>query len=94
MKVFESKRARRLVVRLDTGEDLVEALLALAEREGVGAAWVRGIGSLAWAELDRHDQGRKKAEPPQRFDSTNLALRPDNEGLVDLIEVNKLRGWD
>ena len=68
MIVFESKKTRRIVLRLERGEDLVAELESLAEREGIEAAWVRGIGSLAWAELDRHDQARRVAEPPQRFE--------------------------
>lgn len=69
MRTFESRKSRRIVVRLDRGEELVETLEGLARREDFGAAWVRGIGSLAWVELDRHDQARKKPEPPQRFDT-------------------------
>lgn len=68
MMTFESKRSRRLIVRLDPGEELVGSLEGLARREGIAAAWVRGFGSLAWVELDRHDQLRQRAEPPQRFD--------------------------
>jgi predicted DNA-binding protein with PD1-like motif len=66
--VFESKKSRRILVRLERGEELVAAIESLAERERIGAAWIRGIGTLEWVELDRHDQARRKAEPPQRFD--------------------------
>lgn len=69
MKVFESRRVRHFVLRLDRGEELVAAVEALAREAGIGAAWVRGVGSLAWAELDRHDQRRRGPEPPQRFET-------------------------
>ncbi len=69
MIVFESTKVRRLVVRVDRGEELVRSLEALARDQGIRAAWVRGIGSLAWAELDRHDQDRLAPEPPQRFET-------------------------
>lgn len=69
MMTFESRKSRRVIVRLDRGEELCASLEALAKREGISAAWVRGIGSLAWVELDRHDQARQKAEPPQRFET-------------------------
>lgn len=69
MMTFESRKSRRLIVRLDKDEELVGSLESLARRESISAAWVRGMGSLAWIELDRHDQGLKRAEPPQRFDT-------------------------
>ncbi len=69
MKVFESRKVRHLVLRVDRGEELVAAIEALARDEGIRAAWVRGVGSLAWAELDRHDQDRRAPEPPQRFET-------------------------
>ena len=68
MIVFESKKQRRLVVRLERGEELVASLAKLAKEEKIFSAWVRGTGSLAWVELTRHDQRRRRAEPPQRFD--------------------------
>lgn len=74
MMTFESRKSRRVIVRLDRGEELCASLEALAKREGISAAWVRGIGSLAWVELDRHDQARKKAEPPQRFETPSDIL--------------------
>lgn len=67
MLVLESQSQRRLLVRLDQGEELLASLSKLAEEEGVSAAWVRGVGTLEWVELDRHDQGLRRAEPPQRF---------------------------
>ena len=74
MMTFESRKSRRMIVRLDRGEELCASLEALAKREGISAAWVRGIGSLAWVELDRHDQARRKAEPPQRFETPSEVL--------------------
>lgn len=68
MLVLTSGKSRRLVVRLERGEDLVKGIETIAQREGVRAGWVRGVGSLSWVELDRHDQSRRGAEPPQRFD--------------------------
>jgi predicted DNA-binding protein with PD1-like motif len=69
MNVFESRGSRRLLVRLDRGEELVDRVEALARREGIKAAWIRGLGSLEWVELDRHDQARRTAEPPARFET-------------------------
>lgn len=69
MMVFESKKVRRLVVRVERGEDVVSSIEALAREQQIRAAWVRGLGSLAWVELDRHDQDRRAPEPPQRFET-------------------------
>lgn len=68
MNVFESRRSRRLLVRLDRGEELIERIEALARRESIEAAWVRGFGTLEWVELDRHDQARRAPEPPTRYE--------------------------
>ncbi len=51
MIVFESKKARRFVMRLDRGEEIVAALEKLPARERIVHAWVRGVGSLSAAEL-------------------------------------------
>lgn len=69
MIVFESRKSRCLVARAERGEEVVATIEALARREGIRAAWVRGAGSVAWVELDRHDQARRIPEPPQRFDT-------------------------
>jgi predicted DNA-binding protein with PD1-like motif len=65
--VFQSRKTKRLLCRLGRGEDLVESLLALATADNARAAWVRGVGTLEWAELGRYDQVRRTAEAPQRF---------------------------
>lgn len=57
MKVFESRGARALLVRLERGEDVLGALATLAAKEKIGAAWVRGIGSLASAKVRRQIEG-------------------------------------
>ncbi|MCB9591244.1 MAG: DNA-binding protein [Sandaracinaceae bacterium] len=52
MRAVSSERQRRFLVRLRGGEDAVEALEALAQRERMQAAWVRGVGALERAELE------------------------------------------
>ncbi|HJL20302.1 MAG TPA: DNA-binding protein [Sandaracinaceae bacterium LLY-WYZ-13_1] len=69
MIVFESRKQRRALLRLERGEELVASLRKWAEEQKVKAAWVRGVGALEWAVLDRHDQARRAPEPPQRFDT-------------------------
>lgn len=90
MMTFESRKSRRLIVRLDKDEELVKSLEGLARRESITAAWIRGAGSLAWVELDRHDQGRKRAEPPQRFDVPSELLTLEGSLAMDGTEPRAL----
>jgi predicted DNA-binding protein with PD1-like motif len=94
--VFESKKQRRLVVRLERGEELVASVTRLAKEEKIGSAWVRGSGSLAWVELTRHDQRRRRSEPPQRFDSPCevLALEGSLSRGVPVLHVALSRRTD
>lgn len=57
MIVTESRAGRRLLVRVEEGEELLSTLVDLAHDEGVTDAWIRGLGTLASAEI----------EPEQRF---------------------------
>jgi predicted DNA-binding protein with PD1-like motif len=66
--VFESRKSRRIVLRLEPGEELVAAIESLAKRSQIRAAWVRGLGSLSSLELDRHDALRREPDPPRRID--------------------------
>lgn len=68
MIVFETRKSRRIVTRLERGEELVATLESLAAEKQVKSAWVRGIGTLEWAELTRHDQQLGRPEPPQHFE--------------------------
>jgi uncharacterized protein len=68
MAVFESTRVRRLVGRLDRGDNLPEALVALARTHEVTAAWVRGLGALEWVELCEYDQHTQRYRPGKRID--------------------------
>jgi predicted DNA-binding protein with PD1-like motif len=43
------------IVRLDAGEKIVEALLALCERDGIGAGFFNGLGAVGGAEIGHFD---------------------------------------
>ena len=43
------------IVRLDAGEKIVEALLALCERDGIGAGFFNGLGAVSGAEIGHFD---------------------------------------
>jgi len=96
MFVLESKTQRRILARLEQGEELVASLVKLAEEEGIGAAWIRGVGTLEWVELDRHDQGLRRAEPPQRFSAPCeiLSLEGSLAGGAPMLHVTLSRRTD
>lgn len=70
MQVTTSRAVRRLLVRFDRGEELVRTLESLAATEDVGAAWVRGAGTLTSVELDRHDQARRRPGAPEHVEGS------------------------
>ncbi len=73
MIVMESRHARRLVVTLKSGEDVVQSVKKLAETERFRAAWVRGTGLLEWASMTDWDPRRGALRPPRHVEGP-LAL--------------------
>ncbi|MBZ0121839.1 MAG: DNA-binding protein, partial [Sandaracinaceae bacterium] len=65
---FESRKLRRVIARLEPGEELVQSVAELARHERVRAGWLRAMGHLAWAELALHDPRRAERGRAQRFD--------------------------
>lgn len=47
------------VLRFERGELLVESILKFCQKEGIKAAWLNGLGGLAWAELGFYDLDNK-----------------------------------
>jgi predicted DNA-binding protein with PD1-like motif len=43
------------VIRLDAGEKVVESLLSLCERDGIGSGFFNGLGAVGEAELGHFD---------------------------------------
>jgi predicted DNA-binding protein with PD1-like motif len=43
------------VIRLDAGEKIVESLLSLCARDGIGSGFFNGLGAVGEAELGRFD---------------------------------------
>lgn len=69
MIVFESRKVRHVVARLDRGEDLHEALTALAAERGIGAAWITGVGVFESCELTGYDPGSRVYQPARQVDT-------------------------
>jgi predicted DNA-binding protein with PD1-like motif len=55
-----SQQTRRLIGRLDQGEELVEAITALCRKEKILAAEIRATGALKKVELVRYDASRRQ----------------------------------
>ncbi len=43
------------IIRLDAGEKIVETLLSLCERDGIGSGFFNGLGAVGEAELGHFD---------------------------------------
>lgn len=59
----EARHTRCVMGRLERGEDVVEALVALARFERVDAGFVRGQGSVEGVELLRYDPAARAYAP-------------------------------
>jgi len=67
VKSIDATPSRTLIVRAERGERLPRALEELAQREGVKAAWVSGLGAVEWAEVAEYDQASRAYMPAQRI---------------------------
>jgi uncharacterized protein len=67
MIVAESRLGRRIVGRLDRGQDLLAALTEVCRAHGVRAAELRATGALETVELAEFDQGRGALKPGRSF---------------------------
>jgi len=67
MILFESRRVRRVIGRLERGERLPDALAAIAEQRRITTGWVTGLGAFEWVELAEYDQSLKEYRPPKRI---------------------------
>src|SRR5687768_11763164 len=63
MIVAESRTGRRIVGRLERGDDLFGALLAICRERNVRAGELRGLGSFESVELAEYDQANRIWKP-------------------------------
>ncbi|MFP4598293.1 MAG: PPC domain-containing DNA-binding protein [Persicimonas sp.] len=73
----ETTRTRRLVGRIEEGEDLVESLTNLCRDNDVHAGQLQAVGSLSRAEVARFDAG-----------AGQYRTAFDDEGLFDLVSLS------
>ncbi len=73
----ETTRTRRLVGRIEEGEDLVESLTKLCRDNDVHAGQLQAVGSLSRAEVARFDA-----------DAGQYKIAFDDEGLFDLVSLS------
>ena len=69
MIVFESRKVRYVIGRLERGERIHEAIRQIAEEHGVATAWVEGLGAVHWAEVCEYDQEGQAYKPARRIDA-------------------------
>jgi predicted DNA-binding protein with PD1-like motif len=72
--VVESRHARRLVVRVDRGEEVIASIQKLAASERFRAAWIRGTGHVEWVDLVHWDALKEIETRPRRIEGPLLAL--------------------
>jgi predicted DNA-binding protein with PD1-like motif len=91
--VVESRHTRRLIVRIDRGEEVIGSLQKLAASERFRAAWVRGTGHLEWVDLTHWDPSREAETRPRRMEGPLLALSVEGNVSMRLGEpFVELRG--
>jgi predicted DNA-binding protein with PD1-like motif len=66
MIVFEARRTRRIVGRLERGESVLDALAELAVKREFTSAWFQAMGPLESAELAVYDAETQKHSLPRR----------------------------
>lgn len=69
MIVFDSRKVRYVIGRLEAGERVHDALRTLAEEQGIATAWVAGLGAFRWLELAEYDQEAQEYRPARRIDT-------------------------
>jgi len=85
MIVYESRGARKIIGRLERGDELLTALRSLNESHGVRFGWVSGLGAIESIELWEYDQAAQVYREPQHFNTPmeilsivgNLSLKDD-----------------
>jgi predicted DNA-binding protein with PD1-like motif len=71
---FESGRVRHVVARIERGERLPDALVAIAEKHAIATAWLDGLGAFRWVELCEYDQTEQRYKPSKRIDAPTEIL--------------------
>lgn len=84
MKSYASERTRTLLLRLEDGEALPDALAAALHAEGVASGWVRATGVLREVELRSYDGATGALGAPRRVEGPLLATSIEGSiGMVD-----------
>ena len=71
------------VIRLDAGEKVVESLLSLCEREGIGSGFFNGLGAVGEAELGHFDPSSNDYSWVKLSGSYEIVSLYGNIGVVD-----------
>lgn len=69
MIVFDSRKVRHVLGRLEAGERVHDSLRVIAEEHGIATAWITGLGAFRWLELAEYDQDAQVYRPSKRIDT-------------------------
>jgi hypothetical protein len=69
MSVVESRRTRHLIIKLDRGDELPDALIRALDGAEARAGWIDGVGTLEAAEIVLVDARRTGFSGARRLDS-------------------------
>lgn len=83
MHYREVSSGREFVARLETGADWRAEIEALADEQGIDAAWFAALGSLRDAELRFYDQAEKEYVSATFDEPLNVASCVGNVGWLD-----------
>jgi len=64
MRHHESKSQRRIVGRLEKGDDLAGALVEICRAHNVNAGEIRALGAVSYLEVTEYDTQAGKYRPP------------------------------
>jgi predicted DNA-binding protein with PD1-like motif len=82
MHIIEPRRARKVLVRLDRGDELPGALLRALDQLEVKAGWVTAVGSVEAAELFVGEAARSVAVPAEVVSLAGSLAQEEGESVL------------
>ncbi|HEY7599731.1 MAG TPA: PPC domain-containing DNA-binding protein [Candidatus Limnocylindrales bacterium] len=73
----------RFLVRLESGDRVVESLNALLRAERIGFAWINGLGALRWVRLSYWNAQTLEYEPHEYEEQVEVVSLIGNAALRD-----------
>ncbi|QQR88783.1 MAG: DNA-binding protein [Myxococcales bacterium] len=74
MLATEARQVRRIVGRMERGEDVIEAFLSLAKERQIRCGWIRALGAFEFVELAEYDQQEQRYRAARAFETQSEIL--------------------